>query len=905
MTACFQYARRTRFVLIWLCVLGFLEIHAQTAKITGSVADQFGNLPGARVVVGGTSIMTATDVGGNFSLSLDPGDYTLTASFVMYSDMSQEVSLSAGDSLNVEFVLASGFVLDQEASVGTRSRPRTLLETTVPIDIISQEAIQSSAQIELGQILHYTTASFHSTHQTISDGTDHIDPATLRGLGPDQVLVLINGKRRHTSSLLNVNGTLGRGTVGTDFNAIPFGAVDRIEILRDGAAAQYGSDAIAGVINIVLKEQTGITHIDNRFGMNTEGDGETAFFSGNVGYAVGESGFVNFTLEYRDREATNRSGNYIGHVYDNNDPALDASLISTRDFFGQTGYSGHRVMEVGNSASRNISFFVNAEIPINNTTTFYGHGGRNFRDSEAAGFYRFPKDSTLVVQSLYPDGFSPRISADIQDDAVTFGLRGIKNNWNVDISNTSGTNQLDFNVTNSNNASLGDASPTRFYSGGFIYRQNTTNLDISRTMNWAEGVNIAFGAEMRIENYEIRAGEEASWANGMDTLFIGTTALAKAPGAQLFPGFQPENELDEFRTNNGWYLDIESKLTDKLLVGAAARLESYSDFGDQGTWKLSSRYKIKEWLSINGGLATGFRAPSLHQVYFNNISIQFIGADAVRVGTFNNQSTVAAAFNIEPLKAELSNHISAGLASKIGSNLTLTFNYYSIKIKDRIVLSGRFDSGYESILSPLNVGAAQFFTNAIDTRTNGADLVATYKNQVGRGELLTSLSANVTDTKLDGPIETSPALVGQDETLFNREEVSRIEAVQPNFKIISYSSYKLGKFSFYLNNTYFGEVRYVHPDDGNASDWVVNELTGAVETRDQVFTPKLVSDISVSWQLSDYFKATVGGHNVFNVYPDQHTHSSNISDGRFIYSRRAQQFGVKGAHYFLKLVLNL
>lgn len=893
------------------CMLSILAFalatssYSQRAKVAGTVSDQFGSLPGAKVEIARYGLSASADVNGNFLIEVEPGTYKLKASFVMYSDAFHEFTISEGDSLNFQFILESNFDIDQEVSVGTRSRPRTLLESTVPIDVISQQTIANSSQIELGQILHYAVPSFHSTHQTVADGTDHIDPATLRGLGPDQVLVLINGKRRHTSSLLNVNGTLGRGSVGTDFNAIPFGAVDRIEILRDGAAAQYGSDAIAGVINIILKEKTGITHIDNRYGINKEGDGETAFYSGNVGFNVGDEGFANFTLEYRDRATTNRSGGYTGEVYLNNDPLADDALIRDRNFFGNTGYSDNRVMEVGNSATRNISFFLNMEVPISTTAEFYGHGGRSFRDGEAAGFYRFPKDSSLVVQSLFPEGFSPRIHSDIQDDAVTFGLRGIKNNWNVDISNTSGKNKLDFNVNNSNNASLGDASPNEFYSGGFVYRQNTTDLDISRTMNWFEGVSISFGAEMRIENYEILAGEEDSWVNGQDTLYNGSQPIVRAAGAQVFPGFQPENELNEFRTNNGWYLDVESKFSKRLLIGAAARFESYSDFGDQGTWKLSGRYSLGDRVSITAGLATGFRAPSLHQVYFNNISTQFIGDDVVRVGTFNNQSTVAQAFNIDQLKAEVSNHISAGLTAKVNDNLSARLDFYSIKIKDRIVLSGRFDEGYEAILGPLNVGAAQFFTNAIDTRTSGLDFSLTYKDNVAGGELLSSLVGNFTSTNLDGGVNASSSLIGQEETLFNREEVSRIESIQPSFKIVSNSTYKFGSLAVTMNHVLFGRVAYVHPDDQDQADWVVNDLTGNVETRDQVFEPKLVSDIAISYQFNDNFRLTLGGHNIFNVYPDQHRHSSNISEGRLIYSRRVQQFGVKGSHYFVKISLNL
>jgi iron complex outermembrane receptor protein len=509
--------------------------------------------------------------------------------------------------VHIDFTLKSGFSIDEEVSVGTRARPRSLLESTVPVDILSNRNLNSTPQIELGQILHYSSATFNSVHQTISDGTDHIDPATLRGLGPDQVLVLINGKRRHTSSMLNINGTVGRGSVGTDFNAIPFGAVDRIEILRDGAAAQYGSDAIAGVVNIILKEQTGITHVDGYVGQNTAGDGLQTFYNGNVGFDIGDGGFIKLTLEFRVREATNRSGAYTGNVYLNNNDALDETLIATRDFFGQTGYDGRRVMEIGNAATRNLSFFFNAEIPISSTLSFYGHGGRNFRRGEAAGFYRFPKDSTRVVHEVYPDGFSPRIGTEIQDDAVTIGIRGMRNNWNVDFSNTSGSNQLDFNVFNSNNASFGPRSPRSFYSGGYFYSQNTTNFDAHRAFDWLSGVNVAFGVDMRIENFQILSGDEESYAQGSaDTLMIDGQVRINESGAQVFPGFQPDNEVNEFRTNNAWYIDIESKLTPKLILGTAGRYESYSDFGDQATWKLSSRYKFSDKFSINIKHDNGF-----------------------------------------------------------------------------------------------------------------------------------------------------------------------------------------------------------------------------------------------------------------------------------------------------------
>ncbi len=897
-------AKEKIFWSFGLVLMAMVPSVAQSVKVAGKVYDQFGNLPGAKVAVQGSTISTSTDVNGNFLMNLDPGTYDVVASFVMYSEQTQQVDLDAGDSIYLEFQLESGFSIDQEVNVGTRFSPRALQETTVPIDIISNATLSSSPQIELGQILHYSAASFHSTHQTIADGTDYIDPATLRGLGPDQVLVLINGKRRHISSLLNVNGTVGRGSVGTDFNAIPAGAVDRIEILRDGAAAQYGSDAIAGVVNIVLKERTGVTTIDGGYGVNELGDGSTKFFYGNGGFDIGEGGHVNMTLEFRDRGAVNRAGTYTGPVYVNNNPDLDAILINQRNFFDQTGYDNQRVMSIGSAATRNQSVFFNMDIPINNVTHFYSHGGVNFRQGRGKGFYRFPKDSVRVVAELYPDGFSPGLRTDIRDDAITLGFRGLKNTWNLDLSNTIGRNRLDFNVENSNNASLGLTSPTDFYSGGFFYAQNTTNFDAFRTFNALEGINVAFGAEMRIERYEIIKGEEASYDAGDATVQIGGNTVPAAPGAQVFPGFQSDNELEEFRTNNAWYLEIESKLSSAFMLGTALRYEVYSDFGDQLTWKLSGRYKLGENYSLSGGLSTGFRAPSLHQFYFNNVSTQFVNSDPLRVGTFNNESTVARAFGIGELTPELSDHISLGFIGKPTSDFTIKVDFYDIRIRDRIVLSGRFDQGYEEILGPLRVGAAQFFTNAVDTRTTGVDVVLNYRLKTSQYEFFSLLSGNWTATRLQGAVQASGALEGEEDVLFNREEISRVEVVQPNFKVISQNNLKYQKFLFDANLTLFGRVEYIHPDDGNQANWTLNTFSGLVESRDQTFDPKLITDLSVAYQFSDNFRFQVGGHNIMDIYPDEHTHAGNTSHGNFRFSRRVQQFGVNGRHWFMKMTLS-
>ncbi|WP_035334801.1 TonB-dependent receptor [Dokdonia sp. PRO95] len=896
----------SKITLFVALIISSFCVAQSRATIEGVVTDNFGVLPGTTISIEGYNKSTQTDINGAFSFQVDEGEYVLSASFVMYNVLYKTVVVKAGETQKVNFKLETGFSVDEPISLGTRSDPVSSFQNTASVDIISPQQITNSSQIELSQILHYLSPSFYSTRQTISDGTDHIDPATLRGLGTDQVLVLINGKRRHNSSLLNVNGTIGRGAVGTDFNAIPLSAIERIEILRDGATSQYGSDAIAGVINIILKNQTNAVTLNNLLKINEEGDGLTQFAGANFGMKLGKEGFLNITGEYRKREATNRAGNYTGRVYVDNEEE-DNALIAQNNFFDQTGYSDRQVMQIGNAETQNLAIHFNGEIKVSDSAQVYLHGGRNYREGKSAGFYRFPKDEDRVITDLFPNGFSPEILTDIQDDAVTLGLKGSKHNWGIDFSHTIGMNALDYTINNSNNASLGIASPTTFYAGGFLYSQNTSNLDLSKSFDWRSGLNFSFGAELRVENYQIGAGEEASYVNG-GSVFTSSDGLEepRIAGAQVFPGIQPENELNKFRTNSSFYVDIEANINDKWLLQLAARNELYNDFGSQVIWKVASRYKLNDNTSLRGGIATGFRAPSLHQVFFQNISTQFIDGNILQVGTFNNESALTAqAFNVDRLSPELSNHYSIGLSSKISSNFSLALDYYYIAIKDRIVLSGLISDGYEEILEPFGVGAAQFFTNAIDTDTQGVDVALVYKNNIGNGNLESSLGFNINSTTVGEDIRVPIAFEGAEEVIFSREEIGRLEKGQPKYKLSWRSFYDIEKFKIHFNNTLFGPVEYFHPDDGNSDNWVLNDFTGNIESRDQKFSAKVLTDFSLHYQLHSRVSAAIGGNNIFNVYPDKHTHSSNTSNGNFTYSRRVGQFGVQGRNYFVSLSLSL
>ncbi len=925
-----------------------IGLSAQTT-IQGSLSDGDNGDPliGASVTIKGTFIGTLTDNDGSFELTTSKAPpFTLEFSYAGYNMQELQV-VSTAEKFDIR--LNPGLAMEQVTVVGSRTRLRTNLEKAVPVDLIGQKQLQHSAQANVTQILQYTAPSFHSTPQTISDGTDHIDPAALRGLGPDQTLVLINGKRRHASSLLNVNGTVGRGTVGTDLNSIPASAIDRIEVLRDGAAAQYGSDAIAGVINIILKEkpnfasvnlQTGFS-LPNAFGGPDGGnvpseliptynnDGGMYQLSGNVGFGLGKNGgFLNATIEHSDRSATNRSGNYTGSIYPDgydNAKSEDAFFQQVRDEYD---FADRQVMQIGNSAVTNTGIMLNANLPVNDKgTELYSTLGLNIRNGLARGFYRFPSTQARVVPQIYPDGFSPAIDSDVNDQSVTVGLRSNIGEWKADFSHTYGKNAFDFTIKNSINASLGASSPTEAYAGGFSYAQNTSNVDFTREVEVGFPLNIGIGAEFRNENYQIFNGEEASYvAGGVENEWPidgGTSLVGGAAGIQVFPGFQPQNALDENRTNIGFYTELDFEFTDAFVVTTAGRFENYSDFGSNLSWKLASRYKLSSQYGVRGSISTGFRAPSLHQVYFNNLSTQFIADPLtgdqvpVQVGTFNNGSKVAKAFGIADLKAETSTNYSLGFTGRVNDNFAFTIDGYIIDIKDRIVISGRFspdeqlaDSTFaRDILTPLGAGAAQFFTNAVSTRTKGLDIVGSYRIPTDNGDLTLTFAGNFTDTEVDKKdgvpvINTPPLLEGKENVLFNREEVSRIEVAQPNSKISLSGLYEIGKFSALLRLTRFGKITYIHPaDGGDPSEYPTNSFTGEKESRDQVFGAKIVPDLEVAYKITDNVQWTLGAHNFTNTYPDMHQHSSNVSSGRFLFSRRVQQFGVRGMFLYTKVGL--
>ena len=921
--------KRFAAILAFASLIAFVQ--AQQVVVKGKITDSKEALTGSNVRVKGTNIGASAKEGGAFELKLQPGTYTLVASFVGYDSQEKEIKLEAGSTQTLDFVLPES-QLSEVVVLGSRALPRSRLETTVPVDIIDGKVLRDVPQLSLNQILNYVAPSFNSNTQVISDGTDHIDPASLRGLGPDQVLVLINGKRRHTTSLVNINGTFGKGSVGTDLNAIPTSSIKKIEILRDGAAAQYGSDAIAGVINIILEDnvdqvRAGIT-TGAYVSKNSENgaDGATTQANINLGFPLGkQGGFINFAGSYDYRNPTNRQKEFTGTIFlDYNDPTLyptptgvdvtNAELLK----LGKT--RADYVSRIGQSKNSGGSLFFNSVIPLLNGGEFYAFGGLNYRNGESAAFRRQPAQLTQNIASIYPDGFLPLIDTDNQDRSLAAGLRGKVSEWNVDLSNTYGQNAIDFVTSNSLNASLLAKSPTRFQDGGYRFIQNTTNLDFNRKYDLLNGLNTAFGVEHRYEKYQIIAGEEASYrdygkavkigvdGNGKDILIsdvagnvqtlFAANGKAYAGGAQAFPGFRPENAVIATRSSAAAYADLELNFTPAWLVTGALRFENYSDFGSTLNWKIASRYKLTDNWVVRAAANTGFRAPSLQQRYFSATSSVFTDGVIVQSGTFTNDSRVAELLGIPKLKEETSTNYSAGITGQFGK-FKLTVDGYYIHINNRIIYTGQFtgsnaatataqDKEIYTILNQAGASSARFFANAIDTDTKGVDAVLSYTDHVGPGILHADLSGTFVSTSIGANIHTSDKLVGKESIYLDNASRTYIESAVPRVKTNLSLNYGIKKWDIFLRNVYFGPV-----------DAATN-----IAADKQTFGGKVITDLSLGYAITKSLKVTIGANNLLDVYPDKTT-GGNTGAGYFLYSRTSQQFGFNGRFVFGRLALTI
>lgn len=840
--------------LFYLCSLLFLltigsqySVWAQKT-VSGKVTDESGSpIFGVYVYEKGTLNATTTNFDGDYQLSYASEKAVLIFSFIGYE--TQEIPIN-GQS-NISATLKEGITLNGIEVVGSRSLNRSATETPVAIDIINvKEVTNNVGQLDINQLLQYAAPSFNANRQSGADGADHIDPATIRGLGPDQTLVLLNGKRRHQSSNINIYGTRGRGNTGTDLNAIPAAAIERIEILRDGAAAQYGSDAIAGVVNIVLKSDVSPFTLNvntsaqqTRNQPNKSFDGENLQLSANYGLGFGEKGFVNITTDYWTRGKTNRP--------------QDAGNPLYRRYYGD-------------ASLQQYAAYYNSRFDLSEDTYLYSFGGYNHRSTDAYAYTR-SAGSPRNVTDIYPNGFDPHIASIISDKSVSVGVRSKLGHWDVDFNNTFGLNRFHFFVDSTLNASLVATSPTRFNAGGFQFGQNTTGLTLSHYYDDVlSGVNVAFGAEHRIDNYQIFAGEEASWATYGPVIFSIDTSWAadntiesidttyRPGGSQGFPGFRPSNEINENRTNMGAFIDLELDITDKWMVGVAARYERYSDFGSTFNPKLATRYAFSKNFALRASVSTGFRAPSLVQIYYNSVYTNVVSGVPIDQFIASNNSNVTRALGIPSLKEETSLNAAAGFTLKLGKSFTATVDGYYIDVKDRIVLTGTFDATDDALpqsvrtaLSNLKVGAAQFFTNAVDTRTTGVDIVLSYSRYFGEHRLRASLAANYNNMEIT-KVKTNDQLAGFEDYYFSERDKAFLLASAPRSKANLSLDYKFKKFNINVRGVRFDKITLI--------DWYGTE---------DIYKAAHTLDLSLGYEVCKYFGLTIGASNLLNAYPQK------------------------------------
>jgi len=857
----------------------------ETGEVKGTVKEASSGEPlaGAIIVVAGTHIGTVADINGGFKLKLQSGRYSIKASEVGYNPDQKTVDVQAGQTTTVDFVLTRNLIGTSEVVVvGTRTEPRTVINSPVPVDIIGPTQLKATGGLtETSQILEMATPSLNFPRPNIVDGTDFIRPFTLRGLSPDETLVLVNGVRWHASSLVNVNGSVGRSSQAVDLNAIPSNAIGSVEVLRDGASAQYGSDAIAGVVDVILKDDTRPS-VSLEFGQTSKGDGTTKTLSMDDGFKIGNGGFIHLSGQYMYRGSTNRAGVDPRQQYFNGDPR-NATYVPTVH------------MHLGDPMIQDGGLFYNSSVPMGGgKTTFYSFGGLTYRYGESPGFFRLPS-SDQNVRAIYPNGFLPSITAKIWDGSFAAGLKGNLNDWMWNLAASYGRNSFRFGVIHSVNVSMGTSSPTSFYAGTTAYQQIPITLDVNKAFDigLSAPLNLAMGIEYRLENYSITAGEPASYENGGVRILDGPDSGKIAPvGAQVFPGFTPGDQVNPWRNSIGVYADLGQNLTSQLFVDLAGRYEHYSDFGSTANGKLAAQYFIVKDFSIRGAASTGFRAPTLGQSYYSTTSTVFINGTPYEIRTFPVNSPAARALGAQPLKPEKSVNLSAGIATHPLENLSLTVDYFNIFIKDRILLSGNFTG--QSIINFLQaagiygVTGGRFFTNAVDTRTYGVEAVLRYGIVISNNSTLQFTGSYASHTtKVTRVSQTPPQLAGLQSVLFGRDQQGLIEVAQPKDVLNLMADYSLARFNASVKVIRFGQYTNI----------------GTTPSHDQTFSAKWITDLDLSYGIFDGVVISAGANNLFNVYPDQ-VIPANSYFGQLIYSGLTP-WGFNGAFYYGRISYSL
>ncbi|MFH4968475.1 TonB-dependent receptor [Gaetbulibacter sp. M240] len=853
--------------------------HAQ--EVTGTVSDDSGPLPGVSVVVKGTTTGTTTDFDGKYSISASNGD-VLVFTYVGYEK--QEVTVS-GRTLNV--TMKSGVALDEVILVGSRTAPRSSVDTALPVDVLAAKELTSTGQVTFDKALQYRIPSFNTVQTPVNDATSLLDPYEIRNMGPSRTLILINGKRKNLSALLYTQTSPGRGETGADISAIPTDAIKRVEILRDGASAQYGSDAIAGVMNIILKDDANFGSATLRTGVTSEGDGEMVGFSVNNGSAIGDNkGFINYTIDFSKVNLANRPGTVdaAGEIADfTGGTAADVAFVN--EFLGRKPDAGNIN---GSPETASSKFLINGGLDLSDNTEMYFNAAYVYKKVNSFANYRTPYWRTIddfpYLADFFPgnnpntaggyDGYVPTFEGLLNDYNGTVGIKTKVNDWNVDLSYTTGGNTQTYTVNNShnrnfvyspstwvdanNNGTVDDGEITEgsqlyrensqqsFDPGGTRFTHNVGNIDISRILS--DQISIGFGAEFRNETFEVIEGELASYDGG---------------GADSFAGNAPQNSGKFNRYNFGGYFSLDFDISDAFLISGTVRTENYSDFGNTFVYKFSSRLKITDKLTARASVSSGFRAPTLHQIYTQKAQYSFVPGQGIQVGgLINNVSTQAKLLGIPELDAETSNNFTIGLGGQLTNNLSFTVDYYNIAVKDRIVLgseigpSGDPSNPLDILLTNNNLSDVSFFSNAIDTRTSGIDVVLSQKNiLIGSGDLDLNLSGNYTiENERDGAVKDIPLVANSGQSVVNATQEALFFTSRPQTKWILGANYNINKFGFSLNNTYFGKTTF--KQQGMSND---------LRTE---FTPKIVTDLGINFNATEKITIALNVNNLLNVLPE-------------------------------------
>jgi len=777
--------------------------------------------------------------------------------------------------------LQKGIQLDEVVITGNRTKPRTVLDSPIPIDNINVEELKNSGKRTLDKMLTYKVPSFNSQNQAISDATAHFDPADLRGLGPSRILVLINGKRKNQSAQVYLNRTPGKGEVGVDLKSIPVAAIARVEILRDGASAQYGSDAIAGVINFILKKDVEFSSFNSAVGITSQKDGFNFSSDFNTSFNFGQDGYINLTLEYYKQKLTNRAGT---------PGVFDLPLNPLPNWTAWAQANPDLGMSVGQPDIEKKNIFVNMEHPIGKKATLYSFHGHTSRTGKSFAFYRAPYWRQSEVGDLgfltKPEdftGYLPSFESKINDHINVLGIKFDLNSiWLADASITYGANTIIYTVNNSINKDyLKDhgTSPTTFKPGGYKLNNAIANFDITGILS--EQISLAIGFEYKTESFKAIEGDPLSYYKS---------------GSDSFSGIKPKEAGNWSRNNIAGYTQLDYDINDIFLIGIAGRYENFSGFGSNFSWKINSRFKLNNNGVIRGSYSTGFRAPTLHQRHVT--SSQYIHATNSPTPTLQrtlpNNNVAVKDLGVPSLFAETSRNLSAGLTYKMNANLSASVDFYNIKVNDRVLFSSQI--GYkngsstnitnpvEQILKDNNVEAVQFFINAGDTKTSGVDIVINYKNiKVYNNKLSINFAANFNRTTIN-TITTPEVLANAGYTIFDRQEQGLITNSRPKSKVILGLNYNSKKWNLFLNNTRFGKVIITAP-----------QFSG----KDQNLTAKIATDFGLDYKLTPKTSLTANINNIFNVYPNKTLKSTNTTEAgnRFTYSSEVQQIGILGTNF--------